>query len=155
KYSRYCTPPCTTRTVGTPLCARRAVSPGPPRRGLCAVGWRRAHRRPRCDAGVSPRAARLATGQRLSTVHVIRVASFDLHLDGGVGNPKLPLDIVHDRTNHLLPLTDALLADDNMAAAGDDAGPDHPDVEIVDVEHTGHGPDRGNHGGHVGARRRP
>src|SRR5436190_9192008 len=32
-------PPCTTRTVGTPLCARRAAPPGSPRRGLCAVGW--------------------------------------------------------------------------------------------------------------------
>src|SRR6266513_1005626 len=53
KYSRYCTPPCTRRTVGTPLCARRAAPPGSPRRGLCAVGWNgRAHRRPRCGAGV-------------------------------------------------------------------------------------------------------
>src|SRR6266516_384040 len=29
KYSRYCTPPCTRRTVGAPLCGRRAFSRGP------------------------------------------------------------------------------------------------------------------------------
>src|SRR5204863_3636996 len=32
KYSRYCTPPCTRRTVGAPLFARRAAPPGSPRR---------------------------------------------------------------------------------------------------------------------------
>src|SRR5438552_6445267 len=29
KYSRYCTPPCTGRTVGAPLCGRRTTPPGP------------------------------------------------------------------------------------------------------------------------------
>src|SRR5207249_8631033 len=43
---------------GGPLCGRRATPPGSPRRGLCAVGWTvGAPRRPRCDAGLSPRAA--------------------------------------------------------------------------------------------------
>src|SRR5436190_6768401 len=56
KYSGYCTPPCTRRTVGAPLCGRRAAPPGSPRRGLCAVGWAiGAPRRPRCNAGLSPR----------------------------------------------------------------------------------------------------
>jgi len=51
-------PTVQNRTVGTPLCGRRAAPPGPPRRGLCAVGWNiGAPRRPRCDAGLSPRAA--------------------------------------------------------------------------------------------------
>src|SRR5438128_12376873 len=40
------------------MLGRRAAPPGSPRRGLCAVGWIiGAPRRPRCDAGLSPRAA--------------------------------------------------------------------------------------------------
>src|SRR5947207_4439474 len=73
KYSRYCTPPCTRRTVGAPLCGRRAAPPGSPRRGLCAVGWiSGAPRRPRCDAGLSPRAARrpLSRGSRMGVIRI-------------------------------------------------------------------------------------
>jgi hypothetical protein len=44
KYSRYCTPPCKTRTVGTPLCARRAlpagrIAPSVPRRIFTTGCW--------------------------------------------------------------------------------------------------------------------
>ena len=61
KYSRYCPPPCTRRTVGAPLCARRA---GPP-------GWNvRAHRRPRCDAGLSPRAAKVEKRCRMRCIQI-------------------------------------------------------------------------------------
>jgi acetyl esterase/lipase len=46
-----------TRVIPDML-GRRAEQPGSPRRGLCAVGWiSGAPRRPRCDAGVSPRTA--------------------------------------------------------------------------------------------------
>src|SRR5437667_8672017 len=64
--SRYCTPPCTRRTVGAPLCGRRAAPPGSPRRGLCAVGWNvGAPRRSRCDAGLPPRTASRSRSLRL------------------------------------------------------------------------------------------
>jgi len=48
---------------GTPRCGRHAVHSRPPRRGLCAVWWRGAPRRSRCDAGPSPRAGNEASPQ--------------------------------------------------------------------------------------------
>src|SRR5207247_3452346 len=54
------------RTVGAPLCGRRAAPPGSPRRGLCAVGWNvGAPRRSRCDAGLPPRTASRSRSLRL------------------------------------------------------------------------------------------
>ena len=35
---------------------------------------------------------------------------------------------MNDRSQHLLSLSDALLGDDNVAAAGDDARANHPHV---------------------------
>src|SRR5438128_12538217 len=55
KYSRYCTPPCTTRTVGAPPVGRRAVRYRGPQRGSRAGVVVGAPRPSRCDAGLSPR----------------------------------------------------------------------------------------------------
>ena len=52
------------------------------------------------------------------------------------------------------PCSNALLRDDDVAAAGDDSGTDHPHVKVVHVEHARRRFDRGDHGGHVGSRRR-
>src|SRR2546425_5107987 len=55
KYSRYCTPPCTTRTVGAPPVGRRAVRYRGPQRGSRAGVVVGAPRPSRCDARLSPR----------------------------------------------------------------------------------------------------
>jgi hypothetical protein len=69
-------------------------------------------------------------------VHVIGLTPFDFHLDGRVRDAKLVLEIVCHGAEHLLSLSNALLGDDDVAAAGDDAGTNHPYMEIVDVEHA-------------------
>src|SRR3989442_4893848 len=61
KYSRYCTPPCTTRTVGAPPVGRRAVRYRGPQRGSRAGVVVGAPRPSRCDARLSPRAVNRAT----------------------------------------------------------------------------------------------
>src|SRR5882672_11843890 len=58
KYSRYCSPPCTTRTVGAPPVGRRAVRYRGPQRGSRAGVVVGAPRPSRCDARLSPRAAK-------------------------------------------------------------------------------------------------
>ena len=70
------------------------------------------------------------------------------------GDMETVFDVAHHRAQHLLPFTDALLRDQDVAAARHHAGPDHPDVEIVHVENAGHAFDRGNHRRHVHPRRR-
>src|SRR6266852_9110642 len=57
RYSRYCTPPCTTRTVGAPPVGRRAVRYRGPQRGSRAGVVVGAPRPSRCDARLLPRAA--------------------------------------------------------------------------------------------------
>src|SRR6266516_1766505 len=61
-FGRRCIPAdCVAPPSNIPdILGRRAAPPGSPRRGLCAVGWiGGGPRRPRCDAGLSPRAASL------------------------------------------------------------------------------------------------
>src|SRR5437762_1978003 len=64
------------------------------------------------------------------------------------------LDVMHDGAQHLLAFPDALLGHENVAAAGDDAGADHPHVEIVDIEDTAHTLDSRDDPRHVHPRRR-
>jgi hypothetical protein len=51
---------------------------------------------------------------------------------------KLSLHLPHDRAQDLLPFTDTLFADEDVTTAGDHARADHPDVKIMNVEHTAH-----------------
>ena len=71
-------------------------------------------------------------------VHVVGFAPFDFDLDGRVGDVKAPLDIAHDRAQHLLTFADALFRDQDVTAAGDDAWPDHPHVQVVNVDDAVH-----------------
>src|SRR3954449_3970923 len=89
-----------------------------------------------------------------AAVHVGGIAALDLHLNRGMGDVEPLFDVAHDRAKHLLALPHALLRHDDVAAAGDDARTDHPDVQIVDVENAVDVLHRGNHGGHVRAGRR-
>src|SRR2546426_2275515 len=78
KYSRYCTPPCTTRTVGAPPVGRRAVRYRGPQRGSRAGVVVGAPRASRCDARLSPRAASGRIMTLLSRRHrYVRFAKFD------------------------------------------------------------------------------
>src|SRR5919108_4342198 len=90
----------------------------------------------------------------LDAVHVVGTASLDFDLYGRMRDMKTMLYVVHDGADDLLSFPDALLGDHDVAAAGDDAGTDHPHVQIVDVEHARDRLDRGNHRRHVGAGRR-
>src|ERR1700712_3785982 len=86
-----------------------------------------------------------------SAVHVVSRATFDFNLDGRVSDVEAVLDVVDDRAQHLLTLANTLFGDEDMAAARDDAGPDHPDVEIVHVEHPADAFDGRDDGWHVHA----
>jgi hypothetical protein len=46
-----------------------------------------------------------------STVHVTRVASFNLDLHRGVRDAEAVLELIDDRSYDLLPLSNALLGD--------------------------------------------
>ena len=69
-------------------------------------------------------------------MHVTRLASLHLDLHGGVRDVETVLELTDDLSHDLLALPNALLGDDDVAAAGDDARADHPHVQIVDVEHA-------------------
>jgi hypothetical protein len=69
-------------------------------------------------------------------VHVIGLTSFHLDLDGRMVDVKTASEISDDRAQDLLPFSHALFRDEDMATAGNDAGTDHPDMKIVNVEDT-------------------
>ena len=54
-------------------------------------------------------------------VHVVGVAPFHFDLHRGVGDTEMVIEIVGDGSEDLLSITDALLGDDDVATACDDA----------------------------------
>lgn len=69
-------------------------------------------------------------------VHIVGLAAFHFDLDSRMRDVELTLDVMHDGAQHLLAFANALFGDEDVAAAGDDAGADHPHMEIVDIEHA-------------------
>lgn len=84
-------------------------------------------------------------------VHVIAVVAFNFDLNRGVVDLEMMVKVVADGSQDLLSFTDALLGDQDMAGAGDDAGANCPDMEIVNVKNTRNFADGGNDGIHVQA----
>src|SRR5207247_4490993 len=125
KYSRYCTPPCTTRTVGAPLFGRRATPPGSPRRGLCAVGWNSEAPRPSRDATLSPRAARAGRQIRIATSAVNRMSRrFAAHADVAVHlRDRRPRPVVSTAMRLLAAVEAALIVASVVADGQIPSGP--------------------------------
>jgi hypothetical protein len=88
---------------------------------------------------------------RPAAIHVVGLTSLDLDLHSRVRDLEAMFDVVNDSPQHLLSLSHALLGHDDMTTAGDDARADHPDVQIVDVEHPRDTLDRADHSWHVQA----
>src|SRR4051794_9851655 len=82
-------------------------------------------------------------------IHVIGAAAFYLNLDRGVIDLEFLVEFCHDGAEDLLAGGDGLFVDEDMAAGGDDAGADGPDVEVVDVEDAVDGGDGFFNFGHV------
>src|SRR5262245_20948715 len=90
----------------------------------------------------------------LHAVEIVRIASFDLHLHGRVGDAEPILHTLDHGPDDLLALANALLRDNDVATAGDDTGSHHPHMKVVDVEYAGDAFDCGDHARHIRSRRR-
>jgi len=67
-------------------------------------------------------------------VHIVGAAAFYLYLNRGVVDFEAVVKFVDDGAEDLLAGGDGLFVDEDVAGAGDDAGADGPDVEVVDVK---------------------
>ena len=67
---------------------------------------------------------------------------------------ELVFEPMRDGSGQPLTRHDALLGHSDVATAGHYPGPDHPDVQIVDVEHPSDRSNRLNDGPHIGSGRR-
>ena len=79
-------------------------------------------------------------------IQMVGIASIDFDLDGGVGDLKIVVEFGDDGSQDLLAVADGLFFDDDVATAGDGAGADGPDVQVVDVANAGDLANGGEHG---------
>ena len=81
----------------------------------------------------------VAGGLRIDrAIGVIGFAPFDFDLDRCVIDVKMMGQFLGDSPKHLLPFPNALLGDHEMTGAGDHAGSQRPDMQIVQVDHAAH-----------------
>ena len=70
-------------------------------------------------------------GSPLHAIHVVRLATFDLYLDGHVGYAEMILQLLCYRAQYVLSASHALLFHRNMATTTNDARANCPNVEIM------------------------
>src|SRR5947209_3085511 len=81
-------------------------------------------------------------------VHLIALVTLHFDLYRRVVDLEVVIEVVPHRPQDLLAFPHALLGDQYVAATGDHARPDSPDVQIVNVQHAidvSHGRDHRRH----------
>src|SRR5438105_5153479 len=64
-------------------------------------------------------------------VHVVLIAAFHFHLDGGVTDSEVVIQLLLDRPQHLFTASNALFGHHNVTATADHAGPYRPNMAIM------------------------